>query len=92
MIILDLRETKEVETRSIVVPSVNIPAYSHFMDALDFVLSEEAEMLLVCSSGNRAKMLYEKLPPEKKECCRVFLGNVMQLNKLLEEEQEKKQD
>lgn len=91
MIILDLREQKEVETRKIIVPSVNIPAYSNFMEALEFVLSEDAEFLLVCSSGNRAKMIHEKLPAEKQSSCKVFIGNVMQLNRLLEEEQEKQQ-
>lgn len=90
MIILDLREEREVKTREIDVPSVNIPAYSKFIEALDFIIEEEAEILLVCSSGNRAKMVYEKIPEERRKKCRVFFGNVMQLNKLLKEEKEKR--
>lgn len=89
MIILDLREEREVATRSIIVPSVNIPAYSRFIEALEYVSAEDSEFLLVCSSGNRAKMLHNKLPEERKTRCKVFKGNVVQLNNLIQEQQTK---
>lgn len=87
MIVLDLRERNEVERRSLLIESINIPVYSHYQDAVNYVMSadKEEEFLLLCSSGNRAEMFRDKLPKEFQERCNVFKGTISQFNMLISE-------
>lgn len=86
MIVLDLRERNEVEVRPLLAESINIPAFSHFTAALYLIKEDQpdSEFLLICSSGNRAKMIYDKLSDEDKSRCECFDGNVAQFNILIQ--------
>lgn len=85
MIIIDLREKNEVEKRELLAESINIPAYSQYNAVIHCITEKykDEEILLICSSGNRSKMVYEKLPKEDQSRCEVFDGNIQQFNILI---------
>lgn len=84
MIILDLREKNEVLVRPLMTQSVNISANSEYERVMNFIKEEKEDFLLICSSGNRAKYVYDKLSKEDKEKCEAFHGTPTQFNRFIE--------